>query len=161
MEAIELARATSIADHQLPSHTAIVRALVSSEMGDVEESQRMLDELVADRFEGIPYNMLRVANLALLALISIEVKHLLASEMLLTMLEPYEGQVISGGGNTVVYGAASHFLGLLASKVKGWDEANRYFDSAIAVHSKMRCLTTHCPLPVCTSHSATCPKCYK
>jgi non-specific serine/threonine protein kinase len=58
--------------------------------------------------------------------------------ILYTLLHPYAGRnVVSGRSLKACYGPVSHYLGLLATLLARWDEAEPHFNGALALSAKM------------------------
>jgi hypothetical protein len=58
--------------------------------------------------------------------------------ILYTLLHPYAGRnVVSGRSLKACYGPVSHYLGLLATLLARWDEAEPHFNDALALSAKM------------------------
>ena len=57
---------------------------------------------------------------------------------LYTLLHPYAGRnVVSGRSLKACYGPVSYYLGLLATLLARWDEAEQHFNDALALNAKM------------------------
>ncbi len=52
-------------------------------------------------------------------------------------LLPYDGSNLLVGPTAACYGAASRYLGLLAATMCCWEEAQRHFEDALAMNSRM------------------------
>ena len=53
------------------------------------------------------------------------------------LLLPYAGRAVAIGGEVVCYGAASRYLGMLATTMGRWDEAEQHFQDALAMNARM------------------------
>jgi DNA-binding CsgD family transcriptional regulator len=52
-------------------------------------------------------------------------------------LLPYDGYTLVVGPTAVCYGAAAHYLGLLAATMGHWEDAQSHFTAALAMHARM------------------------
>jgi DNA-binding CsgD family transcriptional regulator len=57
--------------------------------------------------------------------------------MLYQLLLPYAGRAIVVGGQVACYGAASRYLGMLATTMEHWPEAEQHFEAALTMNAKM------------------------
>ena len=49
---------------------------------------------------------------------------------------PYAGRNVVVGGSVACYGAASRYLGMLATTMERWDEAEQHFQEALAMNTR-------------------------
>ena len=107
--------------------------LLLADLGRVDETNALLDELTADGCAALPRDSLwlaGVANLAEAAAVMDSGEHAAA---LTPVLLPYAGHVVMQG---VVgwYGAVDRYLALLAATIGNWSEAETRFRAALRVH---------------------------
>jgi len=57
--------------------------------------------------------------------------------ILYQLLRPYAGRTVVIGNATACYGAASRYLGMLATTMERWGEAERHFQDARAMNARM------------------------
>jgi tetratricopeptide (TPR) repeat protein len=117
---------------------AAIRAALGfacTESGDLDGAREQLNILIAGDCGGIPFDESWLVAMTFLA----EIAARLGSEhcaALYRLLAPYPDR------NILVYpgvclGSSSRPLGLLASALHRWDEAERHFAGALAMNSKM------------------------
>jgi tetratricopeptide (TPR) repeat protein len=53
------------------------------------------------------------------------------------LLLPYNGYTVIIGGSHVCYGAASRYLGMLATTMERWQDAAQHFEDALAMNARM------------------------
>jgi class 3 adenylate cyclase/tetratricopeptide (TPR) repeat protein len=107
-----------------------------AESGDIEGAREQLDILIANDCGGVPFNQLWLGVMTLLA----ETAARLGSEHCATLywlLSPYPDRNVLFAMAAVCLGSSSRPLGLLASALHRWDEAERHFADALAMDSKM------------------------
>jgi class 3 adenylate cyclase len=109
------------------------------DLGMREEARKEFDELAADNFAIFP----RDANLAvafvLLAEVCAYLDDVARAEQLYDGLSRIaSGMAIITGQVAVCYGSADRSLGLLCTTMERWDDAERHFEAAIEMDSKLR-----------------------
>ena len=113
-----------------------VLARFHDELGQPTKSRAAFDALAADEFRGLPFDEDRLVSLSLLA----EVAHSLGDAPRATDL--YDGLSSYGDRVAVSYsvismGSVSRYLGLLASTLSRWDDAERHFRDALAMNERI------------------------
>jgi class 3 adenylate cyclase/DNA-binding CsgD family transcriptional regulator/tetratricopeptide (TPR) repeat protein len=58
--------------------------------------------------------------------------------LLYELLQPYTGRTIGNRLGRLNFGSADRFLGLLAGALRRWEDAQRHFDAALAMNTRMR-----------------------
>jgi DNA-binding CsgD family transcriptional regulator len=53
------------------------------------------------------------------------------------LLLPYDGHNLVAGPHVACYGAASRYLGMLAATLSRWEDAQRHFEEALAMNTRM------------------------
>jgi DNA-binding NarL/FixJ family response regulator len=109
-------------------------ALLYSEIGLVDEARSEFEELAADGFAIVRHDALRAASLAYLAQVCARLDDKNRADTLYAMLLPYEGRNLLIGTTVGCLGAASSLLGLLATTRREWRDAQRHFESALAMN---------------------------
>jgi tetratricopeptide (TPR) repeat protein len=77
--------------------------------------------------------------LSYLADICVAIEHQEHAKTLYGILAPYEDLTITAGATTVCTGAAARRLGRLARVLKDWDAAEKMFEKAIEIDTRMKC----------------------
>lgn len=106
---------------------ALARILLGA--GQAAEARRVIEPLVARRFEDIPIDRGWLATHALAAEVVAAVGDVPAAETLALHLRPFADRTIVLG-SAIYYGPAAYFLGLLASTGGRFDEAIGSFEDA-------------------------------
>jgi DNA-binding CsgD family transcriptional regulator len=57
--------------------------------------------------------------------------------ILYQLLLPYAGRTVVIGNATACYGAASRYLGMLATTMERWEDAERHFTDALTMNARM------------------------
>ena len=116
-----------------------VHGLTLLRIGQRHGAQAVLDRLMEHALDELPGNTLRLPTLALFA----ELVHGLQDESragrLLDIMRKYEGHNVFGG-NSICFGAADHFLGLLHATTGDIDRARNHFKGSVAANSRMNAL---------------------
>lgn len=110
-------------------------ALLYAEIGLRAEAQREFDALAADDFGVIRQDGLRTGSLAYLAQVCAWLGERKRAASLYELLRPYDGRNLLIGTTVACLGAAASLLGLLATTLHRWDEAQRHFESALALNA--------------------------
>lgn len=108
--------------------------LIYAELGMLDQARVELDHLARDDFRQIPEDATWVNCMGMLA----EVCHRLCdqryADTLYEFLAPYARFNIVSPPLVACYGAAARHLGLLATTLRRWDEAERHFEVALALN---------------------------
>ncbi len=112
--------------------------LIAAELGYKEPAERILNEMAEKGFD-LPADAMFSTTLSYLADICVAVEHLGHAGTLYDMLTPYEELTVTAGATTVCAGAAARRLGNLAAVLKNWDTAERMFQKAIEIDTRMKC----------------------
>ena len=104
--------------------------------GRIEEARRNLHELVRDDCSALPFDMEWLYGMSLLA----ETSHLLgdadSAEVLHTLLEPWSAFNVANHPEGI-RGAVQRYLGLLATTMRRWEDAERHFEAGLAMNERM------------------------
>ena len=111
-------------------------AIVFSELGRPEEARSELDRLAADDFAGVPEDTMWTISMAFLAEVCAYLGDGARTETLYRLLLPSDGLNVMAG-HALCYGPASRLLGILATTVRRWDDAQRHFEDALSMNAKM------------------------
>lgn len=128
------------ADHRLAKargHKWSALALLLAESGRTDEARAELAGLAADGFAAIRRDSNFDYNLALLSEVCTRVGDESAAAALHALLLPRAHRYLAIPG-VVAAGCASRFLGLLATRLRHFGEAEAHFEAALEVERRMR-----------------------
>ena len=112
-------------------------ALIYSELGREQEARREFEHLAQYNFTDFPRDALWLG----LYDVSRRGLHVLSdaarAAILYQLLLPYAGRSVVIGGAIVCYGAASRYLGMLATTMEHWEEAEQHFQDALTMNARM------------------------
>ena len=113
-----------------------VRAQMASELGYTAEAREALEALATDGFAGLPFDEEWLVSLGLLAETATTLRDAERAADLYQRLLPY--------GDRVAYcylefsiGSVARYLGLSASTMERWDDAERHFADALHVNERV------------------------
>lgn len=112
-------------------------AFVLSEQGRLPEARAELERLAARRFTALHRDATWLLAVALLALACANLDDAARARDLYALLEPYAERSIVVGRSLVCFGAASHYLGLLATVMRRWDAAATHLEAALHLHERL------------------------
>lgn len=113
-------------------------ALLYAETGRLEQARSELDRLAERRFVDIRVDYRRLW-LPLLAELCTAVADEERASLLYELVTPYRGQCFDSTNlHVFCTGAADRYLGLLATTLGRWDEAQSHLDDALRIHRRMR-----------------------
>jgi DNA-binding CsgD family transcriptional regulator len=111
-------------------------AAIYAELGMRREARATFDA-VADRgFASLPRDASWVASLSYLAEVCVFLGDAAHANELYRFLAPYDGINIVASPNVACYGAAARFLGMLATTMGHWEDAQRHFESALEANGR-------------------------
>jgi tetratricopeptide (TPR) repeat protein len=112
-------------------------AIAQWEAGDGEQARAALDEEAADDFAEVMVDPTWLACLCLFGLLAAGLSDVDNAHVLAERLAPHalDCPTLSHGG--VVLGSTSHYLGILATAVGRYDDAERHFTTASAIHDRL------------------------
>lgn len=111
--------------------------LIASELGFHAEARRHFDALAEADFN-LPFDAKRSITMSYVAEVCAELGDAGSAERLYELLWPQRDTTIQAPPTTVCFGAAAHFLGLLAGVMGEWERAEEHFEAALAVNAKIR-----------------------
>ena len=103
-------------------------------LGRGEEAAAIVAEAAADRFEHVPWDLVRTIALALYADAAAQTGLNDAAAVLYELIEPWADQVAWNGVNCC--GHLSTYLGLLAAALDREEQADKYFARAIDIQER-------------------------
>jgi tetratricopeptide (TPR) repeat protein len=112
-------------------------ALLHAEQGRLDEARREFEALARADFTDLAENCFWVASVALLAETCAFLHDAARAPRLYEMLSPWAGRTVVVGLAADCWGAASRFLGILATTMRRWDEAERHFADALEMNARM------------------------
>jgi DNA-binding SARP family transcriptional activator len=123
-------------DHPTVTCLHAVLANLYSEVGSEAHAREKFDALARDEFTGVPFDSEWLFQVSLLSQVCVFLGDARKAAKLYQLLLPY------AGCNVLAYpeislGSASRYLGLLASALSRWAEAERHFQAAIEMNAQM------------------------
>jgi hypothetical protein len=118
----------------LPTVEAMLSVLYAELDRDVEASL-IVDRFTASSFERLPRDVTMLRTMTSLALVASHLRDATRAEALHALLAPYADQIDTVAG--LVAGTVAHYLGLLATTLGRFDEAEDRFTSATATHARI------------------------
>jgi class 3 adenylate cyclase/tetratricopeptide (TPR) repeat protein len=113
-------------------------ALLDLEAGDDEAALATYDALIADEFEQLPRDANWVTSLALMSEGVARLRHREHAAAVYNELVPFADRNVVVGGGWVCHGSISRFLGLLATVVGRYDDAERHFAVALQMNQRLK-----------------------
>jgi len=110
-------------------------ALLYCELGRLDEARPVFDALAAEGFAAIPWDATRLGILAQCAMVCARLGDAEQAASLVERLEPVPVAVI--GSDLSWLGARGYYLGLLATTLARWDDAERWFQEALTLHERL------------------------
>ncbi len=110
-------------------------ALAYCELERADDARRVLDAAFASGFDDLPVDMGWLTEMALYAEVSARLGARAPAMVLYDRLAPWPRHVVFNG--LYVFGSVSRSLALLASTVEHYDDAERHFAVAAAVHEEI------------------------
>jgi hypothetical protein len=120
---------------------AVCDALMFIYEGDPSRARSALGANIDGATLALPSGAIRpmAIGLATDAVVRLGLDHL--AEFLLDELEIYGGRLLPSGRGAGIYGSADHFIGMLLSLLKRWDEAEAKFESALELSERIGAIT--------------------
>ena len=109
-------------------------ALIYSDLRLDGECRETFEYLAADNFTRLPKDALWLTCIAYLAEVCAFLEDTDRAATLYRLLLPYDGRVVVVGSAVACYGAVSRFLGLLATTMCLWEQAERHFEEAVELN---------------------------
>ena len=125
-----------VGDYPLVSYLPTVVASLYSELGSEADARESFEALARHDFADLPFDSEWLFQVSLLSQVCTFLGDTRHAARLYELLLPY------AGCNVLAYpalslGSASRYLGLLASTLSRWAEAERHFDAAIEMNAQM------------------------
>jgi predicted ATPase/DNA-binding CsgD family transcriptional regulator len=137
-----LAEIAPVVRHFVRQHSASAAwrpglALIYSELGLKTEAQAEFAHLAQHDFADFPQDGLWVTCITYLAEVCAFLQDAVRAATLYRLILPYAGRNVVVGGAVLCYGAASHYLGMLATILERWDDAAQHFQDALAMNAQI------------------------
>jgi tetratricopeptide (TPR) repeat protein len=101
------------------------------------EAGRLIAPLAANGFSDLPRDDYHITSLALLGEVSAVIGEGTWAAVLADQLVPFAGRNVTPGGGAMCYGSAAHYLGLLTTTLGRWSEAERHFEAALDLNTRL------------------------
>jgi DNA-binding NarL/FixJ family response regulator len=111
-------------------------ANVYAQTNRIEEARRELDAQAAGGFASLGRALYSLGVMALLTEAIVAVADCDAAGIVYERLRPYAGHYIVNAASPNFYGAAAHYLGMLAATLSRWDEAIGHFGAALVMNTR-------------------------
>jgi ATP/maltotriose-dependent transcriptional regulator MalT len=113
-----------------------MHALLAVELG-WDNARALFDALAAGEFRDLPVTERLLNTLTLLAEACVELGDQQRAERLYELLLPYADRPAAVLVHAIHVGAVSHYLGMLATLLERWDDAERQFEHALALNERL------------------------
>jgi DNA-binding NarL/FixJ family response regulator len=111
-------------------------AILYAELDLRDEARAEFDALARNDFAAVARDALWSGCITYLAEVCTFLEDAGQAERLYQYLLPHDGYNIVVGAFSACHGAAARLLGMLASTMKRWDEAERHFEAAVATNDR-------------------------
>ena len=112
----------------------IARAFMYSELGDLDTTRRLFDEIWAEGVEALPWDQSWLSTLNMLAVQATVLQVRPAAERLYELLAPWSDRIIVFGNGA---GVVDHYLGALATLLGRYGDAEQHLTRALATHERL------------------------
>ena len=112
-------------------------AAVYMELGKEAETRATFEALAAHDFEDLPQDWNWLIAVCLLTEVCTYLRDMRRAEMLYELLLPYGERCVVAGPAIACSGSAATYLGLLATALGRWDEAEDRFRTALAINERI------------------------
>jgi tetratricopeptide (TPR) repeat protein len=117
----------------------VMRTLLYAEHDRDDDAAAVFDSFAASNFEHLPQHPTRLAAMTMSALVAAHLGDVARAAVLHDLLTPHAADIDTATG--IVRGAVAHHIGMLATTLGRFDEAETHFAAASATHSRMRAPT--------------------
>jgi DNA-binding CsgD family transcriptional regulator len=137
-EALEIAtRFAATARDSETCYWSAERVILLRQQGRVSESEREFATLASDDFADIPRDGYWLNTLCRLGEAAALLDDTQRATVLYGLLRPYSERNATRFLLWMCHGSVSHYLGLLATTLARWEDAERHFADALAMHERM------------------------
>lgn len=112
-------------------------ALAYAEIGDLENAKAQFERMAGTEFKCVPKDALWQTCLSYLTEVCDRLDDMDRARILYDLLSPYVEQTLVVGNAIACLGAASRFVGQLASVMEHWDQAEAHFEHAMDFNRKL------------------------
>jgi tetratricopeptide (TPR) repeat protein len=118
-----------------------------------EEARRKLEGLAANDFADVPRDLMWLYTMSRLSDVVSFVGDVRRAALLYDLLLPYADRCAVAGGTLICRGAVSRSLGVLATLLSRYEEAERHFEKALEVNARTRARASGLPIPSTTTRA--------
>jgi class 3 adenylate cyclase/tetratricopeptide (TPR) repeat protein/ABC-type transport system involved in cytochrome c biogenesis ATPase subunit len=111
-------------------------ALMYAELGMLAEARAELEHLARDAFAGIPEDASWLNCMAMLAEVCHAVADTAHANTLYQLMHPHAGGNVVAPPLVACYGAMARHLGLLATTMRRWEDAERHYEAALELNAR-------------------------
>ncbi len=126
-----------VANHSAAATWRPGLALIYSDLGLEEEARTEFEHLAVNEFADIPQDVLWLTCMTYLTEVCAFLGDTDRATILYQYLLPYAGHSVVVGFAVDCYGAVARHLGLLAATLSLWEEAEKHFEDALAMNTRM------------------------
>ncbi len=140
MELEDMTRSLADQFPGIPAYRALL-GLMYADAGRLDDARAAFEEVAAGDFASVPFDRNWTITMTHLADACTLLRDVRRAGILYGLMRPYQHRcvVISAAGIAVGYAGSFHrLLGGLATTLSRWDDAERHYEAAIAVHERMR-----------------------
>lgn len=138
LQEVEAALRSVIAQYPTLPAWRCALMFLHNELGRVDEARAAFDRLASSDFSDLPRDAFWLIAMTLLAEVCTALDDTLRATKLYELLLPYaERHVVVGRAAAAYYGSVLRPLGLLATTMSRWDEAESHFQSALTKHAQV------------------------
>jgi DNA-binding SARP family transcriptional activator/tetratricopeptide (TPR) repeat protein len=136
LEEVESEVRRAAPDHPARPVLRCVLAHLEARLGKRLEATRLLRELSGDGFGQLPFDMEWLYGMSMLAETAALVEDDDAAPFLYELLDPWASLNVVDMAEGM-RGSVARYLGLLASTINHWDDAERHFEAALTTNERM------------------------
>ena len=111
-------------------------AFTHASLGEVDDARRHFELLAADDFAGVSRNVLWPNSLALMSEVCTVLDDRDRARLLLELFRPYSGLLVVFAGGSHCTGAVDRYLGMLATVLGRFTDAEAWFEAAVALEDQ-------------------------
>lgn len=108
--------------------------VVYSELGRLDKARALYETLANNQFESVVRDARWVMTIAYISEMCVLLGDTTNAPYLYRALLPYEGRNLIIGHHIATYGPADRYLGMLASTMQQWEQAEQHFTAATAMN---------------------------
>jgi DNA-binding SARP family transcriptional activator/tetratricopeptide (TPR) repeat protein len=109
---------------------------MTAELGHEAEARQALDALVADDLAALPFDEMWLSSIGFLAEAAESLTHAPAAAILYEPMLPFHNRV-AVAYSELSMGSVARYLGLLATTMECWDDAERHFSDALEMNERI------------------------